>query len=391
MRKFYFGLDLGHYEWKITILEENSNGDFIAFNQVVKNETIIKGEIIDENAFVSQLENIFSNLSESLDNYPIREVAVAVSFPQFQTHFAKGYTFPQGNIDEDDIGKAIRIAKTSIALSNQEILLEFPNKFILDHEQIIRDPKGMSAKRLDVEAIFISVFKPIVEKIRQAFKELRINVIGIYPSVFFESQIALSKREKEIGTILLDFGGSTTSLAVFQGGTLQDFKMFKFGCQNLIEDLALHLKISPEEAEEIKNQIFPLNPEGQKSEDRKKIKKGKSSLNRAAVQRFLEKKFKEYVDDEGLLDYIKELKKRRKIMGVVLVGGGAIIKPSLEWFKALLSMPTRIAKSELKVLEEKEENLKFFASVAAAHTAFKSGGDIGFFQKLKGIFKSFSG
>jgi cell division protein FtsA len=402
MRKFYFGFDLGHFEWKMTILEENSTGDFVSFNQAVKNETLVKGEIIDESAFTAQLENIFSNLSESLGNYPIREAALTISLPQFQTHFAKGYTFPQGNIEEEDIEKAIRMAKTSIALSNQEILLEFPNKFILDNEQVIRDPKGMNAKRLDVEVIFVSVFKPIVTKIKQTFKDLRINLLNLQPSIFLASQLALSKREKEVGAVLIDFGGTSTALVVFQGGVLQDFKTFKFGCQNLIEDLALHLKISVEEAEEIRNQVFPISSAEQKiepsfvkvagaKEKRGKNKKDKSSLKKASIEKFLEKKFKEYVDDSNFVYFIKELKKKRKIMGAVLLGGGMLLRPSIDWFKEILSMPIKLAKSELKILEEREDYLKFFASTAAAYYGLKSASETGFWQRLRGLLKNFGG
>lgn len=398
MRKFYFGLDLGHYEWKVTILEENPNGDFISFNQSVKNEILVKGEIIDENAFISQLENVFSNLSESLDNYAIKEVVVSISLPQFQTFCAKGYTFPQGNITEEDIEKAIRMAKTSIALSNQEILLESPNKFFLDNEQI-RDPKGMSAKRLDVEVIFVSVFRPIIEKIRQAFKELRINILDLYPSVFLESQVALTKREKEVGTILIDFGGATTSLVVFQGGVLQDLKIFKFGCQNLIEDLALRLKVSPEEAEEIKNKAFPIYDEEKTAEEskfreakkNKKAKKGKDSVTKSSIQKFLEKKFKEYVDEYAVADFIKDLRKRKKILGIVLAGGGTLIEPSAEWFKGLLNMPTRVAKSEMQILENKNDSIKFLASAAGAYSAYQSSGGASFWSKFRGIFRNFIG
>lgn len=392
MRKFYFGLDLGHHDWKVSVLEENPNGDFISFHQAVKNESLIKGEIADEQFFINQLDNIFTNLSESLDNYPIREVSLAVSLPQFQSHLSKGYTFPPSNIEAEDIEKAVRMAKTSIALSNQEVLLDSPSQFILDNEQVVRDPKGMNAKRLDVEVVFVTAFKPLIEKIRQGFRELKIIPIGPIPSIFAGSLLSLSKKEKEIGSLLIDAGAVTTAVTLFQEGTLQDFKMFKFGQQNLTEDLALHLKISPEEAEEIKISLF--STEEQKKRKRNTLGSSgrkKASFQRAAVQKFLERTLKDYMLEFGLSDYVKEIRKKRKVMGAMLMGGGAKLAPLPEWFKNILSLPIKTAKTATGVLEEKEDNINYFASAGCAYLLYRSTGGVGFWQKLKNVFKNFIG
>lgn len=391
MRRFSFGLDLGHHEWKLTVLEENPHGDLIAFHQAVRNESIVRGEVVDERALLDQLDNLISNLSESLDHYPIRQIGVALSLPQFQVQPAKGYTFPQGAIEDDDIDKAIRMAKTSIAISNQEILLEHPKQYTLDNEQVVRDPRGMTAKRLDVEVIFVSAFKPLTEKLRSAFRELRLTPTILTPSIVLDGQIALTKREQEIGTILLDLGGTTTALAVHQGGTLQDLKVFPFGGQQLTEDLALHLRLSPEEAEELKKNLFRDDESAHRTKTRRSGKSGRTAPNRAALRRFLEKKFRDYGEEEGLQTYVKDLRKHRKLMSLVLVGGGAILPPVTEWCKALLNMPTKVAKSQVNILEERDDAPKFFASAAAAYAVSRHSGGAGLVGKVKGFFRNFIG
>ncbi len=389
MRRFSFGLDLGHHEWKLTVLEENPHGDLIAFHQAVRNESIVRGEVVDERALLDQLDNLISNLSESLDHYPIRQIGVALSLPQFHVHPAKGYTFPQGAIEDEDIDKAIRMAKTSIAISNQEILLEHPKQYTLDNEQIVRDPRGMTAKRLDVEVIFVSAFKPLTEKLRSAFRELRLTPVILAPSVVLDGQIALTKREQEVGTILLDLGGTTISLAVHQGGTLQDLKVFPFGGQQLTEDLALHLRVSPEEAEELKKNLFREEEGARRPKTRQAGKAGRAAPNRAALRRFLERKFREYGEEEGLQAYVKDLRKHRKLMGIVLVGGGAVLPPMADWCKSLLGMPAKVAKSQVNIIEDRDDAPKFFASAAAAYAAFRTSGGVGLFGKIKGFFRNF--
>jgi len=290
MRKFHFGLDLGHCEWNLTVLEENSDtGELVSFNQSVKNEGIVKGEIIDEDAFTRQLENIFLNLSDSLGNYPIKEIGLALSLPQFNIHTSKGYTFPQGNIDDETIDNAVRMARTSIAISNQTVLLESPRKFYLDGEQQIRDPRGMNARRLDVDVVFIATYRTLIERFQNVFRNMRIAIVGAQgtpvPSIIAASSIGLSKKEKETGVLFVDFGAISTVIAVYQDGVLQQLKQFPFGSHTLTEDLALSLKITPEEAEDLK-----INSFGEE-EPKKQKKAAKKVASRSVVQRFIEKKF----------------------------------------------------------------------------------------------------
>ncbi|MCL4358464.1 hypothetical protein M1525_01475, partial [Patescibacteria group bacterium] len=149
MRNFYFGLDLGHAEWKFSALEELADGNFVFFNQAIKNEFIRKGEIIDQANFEEQLKLVLENLSESLGSYPIRDITLTISFPQTQTYFQKGYVIFENNIKEEDIEKALRVTRASINLANQEILLEKPYRYILDTEEELRDPIGMAGRRLE--------------------------------------------------------------------------------------------------------------------------------------------------------------------------------------------------------------------------------------------------
>ncbi len=394
MRNFYFGLDLGHAEWKFSALEELADGNFVFFNQAIKNEFIRKGEIIDQANFEEQLKLVLENLSESLGSYPIRDITLAISFPQTQTYFQKGYVIFENNIKEEDIEKALRVTRASINLANQEILLEKPYRYILDTEEELRDPIGMAGRRLDVEAILLTVHRSQIEKIRQVFKNIGISINSILPSAYAKSLISISKRDKDIGVGFLDLGAETTSFLVFSEGNLVQFKIFPWGNQNLTEELAIRYKIDLVDAEELKKFVFS-QARDEKGKKPTTIKLEKNTFSRNLVSKFLEKILKKYIDENGLADFLKETRKKFKMPGgLILSGGLAQVNELSDLFKKTLEAPIKLPKNELnyiKVNHDDEDFIKFSASLACAYNSAQQVDRSNIFSKIKKIFRSFSG
>lgn len=391
MRRFAFGLDLGHYEWKISAVEELNDGNVVFFNQAIKNEHLRKGEIIDQENFELQLKMVFENLVESLNAAPFHDLALTVSFPQAQTYFQKGYVIIEDYVRDEDINKALRVTKTSINLTNQEVLLEKPYRFILDNDQEVRDPRGMSGRRLDIEAILLTVHRSHVEKLRQAFKNIGINLSLIVPSAYAKSLLCLDKRDREIGVGLLDIGAETTSFLVFNNGNLVTIKIFPFGGQNLTEDVAVHYKLDLNEAEELKQRIY------QETEEKKtaRIKLEKNIFSKALVLRFVEKRLKHYLDESGLLHFFKEIRKKYKLpSGVVLCGGFATTHGATTLMKRLLDIPVKVAKNEthtFQMNEGNEEFMKYAGSLSCAYMSFQQAGHGRFWPRLKNLFRNLIG
>jgi len=391
MRRFAFGLDLGHFEWKISALEELPDGNVVFFNQAIKNEHLRGGEIIDQENFELQLKMVFENLIESLNAAPFHDLVLAVSFPQTQTYFQKGYVIIEDYVSDEDINKALRMTKTSINLANQEVLLEKPYRFVLDNDQEVRDPKGMSGRRLDIEAILLTVHRSHLEKLRQAFKNIGINLSAIIPSAYAKSLICLDKRDKEIGVGLLDIGSETTSLLVFINGNLVTVKIFPFGGQNLTEDLAVYYKLDLDEAEELKQRIY------QESGEKKiaRIKVEKNVFSKALVLRFVEKCLKRYFEDSGLLNFLKETRKKYKLpSGIVLCGGFSTANGITTLMKRLLDIPVKVAKNETNVFqlsESNEEFLKYAGSLSCAYLSLQQTNRGHFWLKLRNLFRNLIG
>ena len=355
MRNFYFGLDLGHYECKLTILEELPDNKLIAYNNSLRHSFLSKGEILDLETLAEIIERLLEEVASSFNLNKIEALNVCFSTPFFQSSIQKGYVIFDKNITDDDIAKAIRIAKTSTLLVNQVNLIEEPIKFLIDGTQEVRDPLGLSGRRLDVEVFFINIHKSLIDKLNLLFNGLKLKVANFLPTLYPASKVCLSKKDKEIGIALMDVGAQTTIIGVFAEGKLVDFRAFDIGGDYLTQEIALHFRLEPEEAENLKREALI-------EIDKKQKKKSKLSL-----LKFIEKKIREGFNERKVVDYLKEIKKKYKLPGgLVIIGGGAKIMNFDNFLKNLFNMQIRYPKDELNIFNDQEELIKYANSAGSA-------------------------
>ncbi|MCS7183775.1 MAG: pilus assembly protein PilM [Patescibacteria group bacterium] len=376
MKNIYFGLDFGHYEIKLSVLEEDPLGKLISYNHSIRNENLREGEILDQDALFHSLENLFSNILNSFNIAKIDNLIISFNFPHFQNYFQKGHSIFEGNVQEEDLERAIKTARTSLLINNQEILVEEPIKFILDGNQEIRDPLGFTGRRLDVEVFFITCHKSILDKFRNVFKRLEINKINFIPSFYAASKVCLSKKDKEIGVGLIDFGSENTTISFFQYGKLINYKSYKFGGEKLTEDLAINLKIDIEEAEKLKIAFF----------NNQLAKEGKKKLK---IKKFIEKKIKEYFEKNNLRSYLKEIKNNYRLpAGIIVIGSFAKIIHLDNLIKNFFDFQLKLSKDDLGLFEKQDDLLKYSASVGCALIAkeldYKNEN---WLQKIKNFFR----
>ena len=384
MRNFYFGLDLGHYEIKFTVLEETYDGRLISYNTSLKNEYFRKNDIIEQENLISLISNILENTLETFEIKKIEKLNISLTLPSFQKHIQKGHAIFEDNVKEEDIKKTIRTAKNFLLLNNQEVLIEEPLKFLIDGIQEVRDPLGFAGKRLDADVLFITCFRSFYEKIKNIFKALNLEIDNIFPSIYSSSKVCLSKKDKEMGVGLIDIGGETTSIGIFNEGKLVDMAVFDFGSEILYQDLALYLKVDLEEIEKIKSELH--KPAAVTS---KKINK-KEEKFKQQVFKFFEKKLREYFEELKVKDYIKNIKKEYKLpAGLVMIGGFSLYENSLNLLKNILEISIKFPKDELNIFENEYELRKFSSSAGAALMLRDFSKEYGLLEKIKKFFYSF--
>lgn len=330
MRRKFFGIDLGNKLLKIGVGEEQENGQINLLVKVKKNiESFNDGEIIDSELFQSEIIETIKEIAYQIGESP-KEIILTFSSSFFVFQRSKGkISVNDRYISEEDIKRCLSVAKVSLTSGSYEIILEEPIYYFLDGAQTrIRDPLGMEAHNLEVDFFVIQGLKSALNKIKEYFKDNGLNIVTIVPNPFPASYVVLSKRDKEMGAILIDFGYRIFNISVFQNGKLIDYRNFRFGLGDILEDLSLDFGLDVNDFQSI---IEDLNSGDLK---KKTLKINKKNITYHNFLKSIEKKLSFYWKKNNLNNVIKEIKEQWRLpTGIYLIGGGSFLPEVVNFFK----------------------------------------------------------
>jgi cell division protein FtsA len=199
----------------------------------------------------------------------------------------------------------------------------------------------MTGTRLEINANVISAMAPQMGALHSALELAKVTPNAITPSVVAAAKAVLTEQQLENGVAVIDMGGATTSLAVFEEGDLQYAAVIPVGGNNITNDLAIGLKTDPEIAENIKKQHGSATP--LKGSETVTLKHDKETLEfaRDDVNEIVEARLEELF--EAIAKELKKAGRHAKLpSGVVLVGGGAKLKNIVEYAKETLGVAARV-------------------------------------------------
>jgi cell division protein FtsA len=152
----------------------------------------------------------------------------------------------------DDIARAIDAAKAVAIPADRELLHVIPQEFIVDDQDGIKDPIGISGVRLEVKVHIVTGSVSSAQNIVKCCRLAGLSVEDIILGQLASSEATLAPEEKEIGVALVDIGGGTSDIAVFVNGAIKYTSVLPFGGNNITNDIAIGLRTPLEEAEKIK-------------------------------------------------------------------------------------------------------------------------------------------
>jgi cell division protein FtsA len=268
---------------------------------------------------------------------------------------------PDKEIIDDDVRRVIEASRAISLPSVREILHAVPRHFIVDSQDGIADPTGMTGVRLEVDTHIITSSSTASRNLAKCIEELGVSVNGLVFSGLASSYAVLTDTEKELGVVLIDIGGGTTDVCVFVEGSLAYSAVIPVGARNITNDLAIGLRISLESAEKIKLALgkkpkTPVYPEERSHEKTKKDEVNKDELDfselnlseglkkisrRTLIEGIIKPRLIELFTLVGL-----ELQKSgaggQTPAGIVITGGGAETIGVVETCKQRLSLPVRL-------------------------------------------------
>ena len=250
-----------------------------------------------------------------------------------------------GEVIEDDVNRVISEAQIISLPMNREIVHVIAKKYRLDDQDNIKDPLGMKGVRLEVDALVIEGSSAHIKNISKCAYQANIEIDDLVLEPLAAAKSVLNKKQKELGVVLINIGGGTTSLAVYEEGDLVHTAIIPVGAGHITNDIAIGLRTSIDVAEKIKLEYgSALSRDTNKKEgiDLAQIDSQEEGVvSRYHVAEIIEARFEEIF---SLVQ--KELKLIGKAgllpSGAVLVGGGAKMTHAGDLAKEILGLPVQI-------------------------------------------------
>ncbi|WP_248926598.1 cell division protein FtsA [Paenibacillus hamazuiensis] len=217
-------------------------------------EGIRKGAIVDIDQTVQSIRNAIDH-AERMVGIQISEVHVGISGNHIALQTSHGVVAVSNEdreIGDEDIERVIQAARVIALPPEREIIGVVPNQYLVDGLEGINDPRGMIGVRLEVEATIITGAKTGIHNLLRVVEKAGLKVAGLILMSLASGQLALSKDEKMVGTVLVDIGAGATTIAVFQEGNMVATSTLPIGGEFVTNDIAIGLRTQMDIAEKIK-------------------------------------------------------------------------------------------------------------------------------------------
>ncbi|NNF62142.1 MAG: cell division protein FtsA, partial [Gammaproteobacteria bacterium] len=155
-------------------------------------------------------------------------------------------------VSSGDVDRVIDAARAVAIPADQKVLHILPQEFIIDHQEGIREPVGMSGVRLEAKVHMVTGADSAAQNIVKCVQRCGLEVDDIVLEQLASSYAVLTEDEKELGVCLVDIGGGTTDLAVFAGGAIQHTAVIPIAGDQVTNDIAVSMRTPTHHAEEIK-------------------------------------------------------------------------------------------------------------------------------------------
>lgn len=284
-----------------------------------------KGQVVDIDEAVQAIAQGIES-AERMAGYSITASFVSVGGSHISSINSRGVVAVAGNDNEitsDDVRRVTEAARAISIPSSREIIHVIPRDFVVDSQEGIKDPVGMTGVRLEVETHIITGAATSMRNLAKCIQQVGIDVEALVFSGLASSEGTLTETEKELGVALIDIGGGTTDVTLFVDGSIAHSVVIPIGGKNITNDLAIGLRGSLESAEKIKLELS--------LGDKKETRIGEESLEDRKEKR--EKERKEDILDISKLELAEDLGVLSK---KTLVDG--IVKPRLTEIFTLIGM-----------------------------------------------------
>ncbi|MCX6779975.1 MAG: cell division protein FtsA, partial [Candidatus Magasanikbacteria bacterium] len=313
----------------------------------VPSEGMHKGSINSIEDLVSAVSSCLEKMERTV-GVPIDRVWTGVSGLHIMSQNSKGVVAvskSDSEISETDVDRALEAARSISTPLNYEVLHVLPKRFSVDGQTGIKDPVGMTGIRLEVDAQIILGASAQIKNLTKAIYRSGLEIEDLVLSILASSEAAVTNRQKDLGVAVVDFGASTTSLAVYEEGEILHSTILPIGSEHITNDIAIGLRTSIDVAERVKIEYGDCfsNTVSKKEEiDLYELGSGEhENIKRKYLSEIIEARVEEIM--QKIDDELRKVGRSGMLpSGVVFTGGGAKLPGITEAAKKYLRLPATL-------------------------------------------------
>lgn len=338
------GLDIGSTKTTAVVGEVTETGINVIGIGTSLNKEIRKGTVVNIDSMVESIKAAVEE-AEHMSGCRINSVYVGISGSHIKGQNSLSIVSIKGReVSESDVQRAIEAAKAIAIPVGREIMHILPQSYVIDGQEGIKDPIGMSGVRLEAKVHIVTGATSAIQDIVKSVNRVGLDIDDVVLEQLAAGEAVLSHDEKDLGVVLLDIGGANTSVTIFSEGSIKHTAILPVGGNYLTSDISTGLRTPLGDAEKIKlkygcalTSLIPKDetinvPSLGGREDREVSRQILGRIIEPRMEEILNLAYKEVVRF-GFEDLLAA--------GVVLTGGTSLLYGITELAEQIFDMPAR--------------------------------------------------
>jgi cell division protein FtsA len=345
--KIIVGLDIGSAKVCTLIAAVRDSGLEPVGIGVTESKGLKKGAVVKLEDTVQSIKKSVGE-AETMAKIEVETVFVGLAGPHIRSFNSQGITpvaTRAREITGEDVGRVIQTARAVALAPDREIIHILPQEFTVDDQQGIGDPLGMIGTRLEVNVHIVTSSTTAAQNIVTAVNRSGLLVGDTVLEPIAVAEAVLTEDEKELGAVLVDIGGGKTNVAIYHRGAVRHTVVVPLGGDYFTNDIAVGLRTSIPEAERLKREQGCALSSLADMDSIFEVAGAGSRQPRAIAQQVLSDILQPRAEE--IIHFVRnEIRnagyERQAGAGVILTGGGAVLKGFAELAEDILDLPVRV-------------------------------------------------
>ncbi|SDU22136.1 cell division protein FtsA [Halopseudomonas salegens] len=370
--KMIVGLDIGTSKVVALVGEISADGELeIVGIGSHPSRGLKKGVVVNIESTVQSIQRAIEE-AELMAGCQIHSVYAGIAGSHIRSQNSHGIVaIRDGEVAPADIERVLEAGQAVAIPADQKVLHSLPQEYVIDNQEGVREPLGMSGVRLEAKVHVVTCALNAVQNIEKCIRRCGLEVEDVILEQLASSYASLTEDEKELGVCLVDIGGGTTDIAIFTEGAIRHTAVIPIAGDQVTNDIAMALRTPTQYAEEIKIRYACALAKLAGPEETIKVpsvgERPPRDLSRQALAEVVEPRYDELftliqaeLRRSGYEDMIPA--------GIVMTGGTAKMEGAVELAEEIFHMPVRLGvPQEFKGLVDVVRNPIYATSVGLLH------------------------